>query len=92
MELWKSWSQNLSAPLSSSARVAALFLITVYQQFFSGLFGGICRFQPTCSHYAKECFETHPPFRALYLSARRICKCHPLGSFGFDPVPERKTS
>lgn len=92
MEHWRKWWPRLNAPVSNSARTLALFLITVYQQFFSGLVGGVCRFQPTCSHYAKEAFSTHPPLRAFGLTARRLLKCHPLGPFGYDPVPERKST
>ncbi|MDA0708804.1 MAG: membrane protein insertion efficiency factor YidD [bacterium] len=46
-----------------------------------------CRYQPTCSEYAREAFVTHSFARALGLSARRILRCHPLSRGGFDPVP-----
>lgn len=48
-----------------------------------------CRYLPTCSEYAAEAIELHGPGRGLWLAARRLGRCHPFGSFGFDPVPEK---
>ena len=62
-------------------------LLEVYQLVFSPYMGGSCRFRPTCSHYAKEALGTHPLRTALALILRRLGKCHPWGSWGYDPVP-----
>ncbi len=47
-----------------------------------------CRYHPTCSHYAKEAFETRSFFIALSLSVWRILRCNPLSKGGYDPVPK----
>jgi putative membrane protein insertion efficiency factor len=47
-----------------------------------------CRFQPTCSHYAKEAFETRSFFIAFGLSTWRVLRCNPLSKGGYDPVPK----
>jgi putative membrane protein insertion efficiency factor len=49
-----------------------------------------CRFQPTCSHYAKEAFETRSFFLALGLSTWRVLRCNPLSKGGYDPVPKSR--
>ncbi len=46
-----------------------------------------CRFTPTCSEYAIQALRKHGPFRGLWLSIRRIFRCHPWGGHGYDPVP-----
>lgn len=49
-----------------------------------------CRFTPTCSNYAIEAYEKHGFFCGTYLTIKRIIKCRPFGSFGYDPVPTKK--
>jgi hypothetical protein len=49
--------------------------------------GGSCRYQPTCSHYAIEALELHGARRGGWLALKRICRCHPWGGLGYDPVP-----
>src|SRR5437899_3480295 len=51
-------------------------------------FGLGCRFTPTCSLYALDAVKMHGAWRGSLLSIRRICRCHPWGGEGYDPVPE----
>jgi putative membrane protein insertion efficiency factor len=46
-----------------------------------------CRYVPTCSTYALEALEVHGAGRGLWLTTRRLCRCHPWGGHGWDPVP-----
>ena len=47
-----------------------------------------CRYVPTCSTYALDALELHGFVRGLWLTTRRIGRCHPWGGHGLDPVPE----
>ncbi len=64
-----------------------VFLIRFYQVCISPLKTPCCRFTPTCSLYALEAFRKHGPFKGLYLTVRRLLRCHPWGGSGYDPVP-----
>jgi putative membrane protein insertion efficiency factor len=64
--------------------------VRAYRLVFSPWVGFNCRYQPTCSAYALEALEKHGGLRGSWLAARRIARCHPLGSSGYDPVPERE--
>jgi putative membrane protein insertion efficiency factor len=54
------------------------------------LFGplGHCRYTPTCSTYALEAVVEHGAARGSWLAAKRVCRCHPWGGCGDDPVPQ----
>ncbi|MBQ2856365.1 MAG: membrane protein insertion efficiency factor YidD [Bacteroidaceae bacterium] len=64
-----------------------LLPIRFYREYISPLKPPSCRFTPTCSQYAIEAIQRHGPFKGLYLSIRRILRCHPWGGHGYDPVP-----
>ncbi|HUO11903.1 MAG TPA: membrane protein insertion efficiency factor YidD [Caulobacteraceae bacterium] len=60
-----------------------------YKLTLSPWIGRSCRFLPTCSDYARDALILHGPVRGGCLAARRLCRCHPFGGSGFDPVPPR---
>ena len=64
-----------------------IMLIRAYQLFLSPWLAPSCRFEPTCSAYAIEALKIHGPFHGLWLTIRRIGRCHPFGGSGYDPVP-----
>lgn len=62
-------------------------LIRFYQVCISPYKPPTCRFTPTCSEYALQAFRKWGPFKGLYLTVRRLLRCHPWGGSGYDPVP-----
>jgi len=64
-----------------------ILIIKLYQLVISPLFPSSCRYIPTCSHYAEEALNKYGLIKGGWLSVRRILRCHPWGSSGFDPVP-----
>ena len=67
--------------------VLLLLPIRFYRNFISSLTPPSCRFVPTCSQYAIEAIQKHGPFKGLYLTVRRLLRCHPCCGSGYDPVP-----
>ena len=64
-----------------------ILLVRFYQVCISPLKPPSCRFTPTCSQYAIEALRKHGPIKGLYLTIRRLLRCHPWGGSGYDPVP-----
>jgi len=71
-----------------------LFILPIrfYQYSISPLLGTNCRHTPTCSHYAIEAIEEWGVVKGMWLGIKRIARCHPWGTHGYDPVPKRVKS
>ncbi len=71
--------------------VAALVMraaIAGYRLLLSPVLGPCCRFQPTCSAYAREAVSTHGALWGSLLAIWRLLRCNPFCKGGYDPVPE----
>jgi putative membrane protein insertion efficiency factor len=71
-----------------AARVLSVPVIG-YRRFISPFLAPRCRFAPSCSEYALEALRRHGAVRGLWLSVRRLARCHPFNPGGYDPVPAR---
>ena len=63
-------------------------IIKLYQYTISPIIGPRCRYLPSCSNYALEAIDRHGVTKGMFLSIKRISKCHPWGKSGHDPVPD----
>ena len=66
---------------------AAASAVRAYQVALSPFLGANCRFQPTCSEYARQAILTHGFRRGVIMATKRIGRCHPWHAGGYDPVP-----
>lgn len=67
-------------------KILFIGFIRFYQLFISPLFPPTCRFYPTCSQYAIEAIQKKGVLRGGWMSIKRIAKCHPFHTGGYDPV------
>ena len=68
-------------------RALLLGALALYRRLLSPLLPQACRFYPTCSAYAAEAIRRHGASRGLFLTVKRVGRCHPLCEGGIDPVP-----
>ena len=66
-----------------------IYLINIYQSIPCNLHNS-CRFYPTCSEYSKQAYIKFGFFKGTYLTIKILLKCVPFGSYGYDPVPNRR--
>ncbi|MFT5192101.1 MAG: putative membrane protein insertion efficiency factor [Verrucomicrobiales bacterium] len=76
-------------------------ILRVYQRAISPMLkwittgdpqGALCRYEPTCSHYCEEAVCRYGTMKGLWLTLRRLLRCHPWGGHGYDPVPPVSSS
>ncbi len=75
------------APPRGRLQSALIGALRGYKRWLSPLLPPACRYLPTCSDYAQEAVVRHGAVRGSWLAARRLCRCHPWGGHGYDPVP-----
>lgn len=63
-----------------------IFLVLLWRATIGRLLVGHCRFEPTCSQYMIDAIQKYGPWRGTWRGFKRIGRCHPLGSGGFDPA------
>ncbi|MEW6170540.1 MAG: membrane protein insertion efficiency factor YidD [Candidatus Omnitrophota bacterium] len=61
-------------------------ILKIYQRFLSPLLPRSCRFWPSCSEYSIQAINKYGCIRGIFKSLKRILRCHPLSSGGYDPV------
>jgi putative membrane protein insertion efficiency factor len=86
MRFAKLFQKIMSAWISAFLKV----MLLIYRYIISPLKPPSCRFYPTCSDYALQSIEKHGPLKGVWLTLRRLSRCHPWGSSGIDPVPSCK--
>ncbi|MBM3193532.1 MAG: membrane protein insertion efficiency factor YidD [Chlamydiae bacterium] len=61
-----------------------IYAVRAYQIFLSPFFGTSCRFYPSCSNYSILAFKKYGALKGLFLTCKRILKCHPYHKGGID--------
>jgi putative membrane protein insertion efficiency factor len=64
-----------------------LICIRFYQKMVSPFFPATCRFVPSCSEYMVQAIDKYGLISGGYKGIKRIFRCHPLHSGGYDPIP-----
>lgn len=80
MEIFLGWILQASRIISITIAKVLEGAIRIYQFFISPLLGQNCRFSPTCSQYAIDSIKKHGPIKGIWMSGRRLMRCHPFSS------------
>jgi len=63
--------------------------IRFYQLAISPYLGQTCRHSPSCSSYMMEAIKEWGALKGTWMGLKRLARCHPWGTFGYDPVPKK---
>ena len=74
---------------SETAKTILISVIKLYRLILKPVLPSYCRHTPSCSQYAMDAIKIHGFFKGTWLGLKRVLKCHPLGTSGHDPVPEK---
>jgi len=82
--------RSIAKYLSAAISWILIKFVRLYQLTLSPLLGQNCRHFPTCSTYTIEAIKEWGPLKGMWLGTKRILKCHPWGTSGYDPVPKKR--
>ena len=68
-------------------RNLGVIVLRVYRAVISPLYGDVCRYYPSCSHYSLQAVQVHGLVKGSWLTARRLIRCHPWARGGIDDIP-----
>jgi putative membrane protein insertion efficiency factor len=77
---------RLTSLIKDFPKSLVLLTLCFYGRFVSPLFPPCCRYEPTCSVYAYEAVLKYGVCRGIFMAVKRILRCHPFHSGGYDPV------
>ena len=80
--------RSVAGLISRLPAFAGIVLIWGYRLILSPLFPASCRYNPSCSAYAIESLKRFGFLKGVWLTGRRLLRCHPWGNYGHDPVPD----
>jgi uncharacterized protein len=72
-------------------RNCCVVILRAYRAVISPLYGDVCRYYPSCSHYALQAIQEYGVIRGSFMGGLRIARCHPWAEGGVDDVPHRHT-
>lgn len=76
-----------SATRSLSASTLLRLFVRLYQHTLGLVLPNSCRYHPTCSQYALDALAEYGAVRGTWLAVRRVARCHPFATGGYDPIP-----
>jgi hypothetical protein len=76
----------LAWPVNALARGVLIMMVWGYRITLGWLLGGQCRHVPTCSQYMLDAVAKHGPWRGGWMGFKRVLRCHPWGTSGYDPA------
>ncbi len=68
-------------------RNVCVVVLRAYRAVISPLYGNVCRYYPSCSHYSLLAIQEHGVLKGVWLGTMRIARCHPWAAGGIDDVP-----
>jgi putative membrane protein insertion efficiency factor len=71
-------------------RNVCVLILRGYRAVISPLYGDVCRYYPSCSHYSLQAIQEYGVLRGVLMGITRILRCHPWAAGGVDDVPVRQ--